>query len=99
MLVQCLEKGWWKTGERKRIKGRFEHFVWEKRDREKDKGKGAEDAEVVEVETMDTAGGIEALPSGQYYGLGKCLVATDGSLKLRRRERERETMGAGVAWQ
>ena len=26
-------------------------------------------------------------------------MATDGSLKLRRRERERETMGAGVAWQ
>jgi ribonuclease HI len=116
----CLEKGWWKTGERKRIKGRYEHFIWEKRDREKDKGKGAEDAEVVEVETMDTAGGIEAgklwdqyldpptsslqtylraLPSGLYYGIGRCLVATDGSLKLRRRERERETMGAGVAWQ
>ena len=55
----CLEKGWWKTGERKRIKGRFEHFVWEKREREKDKGKGAEDAEVVELETMDTAGGIK----------------------------------------
>ena len=75
---------------------------------------------MVEVETTDTAGGIEAgkfwdpyleppttslqtylraLPSGQYYGLGKCLVATDGSLKLRRRERERKTMGAGVAWQ
>ena len=66
---------------------------------------------MVEVETMDTAGGIEAgkfwdpyldppttslqtylkaLPSAQYYGLGKCLVATDGSLKLRRPERERE---------
>jgi ribonuclease HI len=106
--------------ERKRIKGRYEHFVWEKRDREKDKGKGTEDAEVVEVETMETAGGIEAgkfwdpyldpptpslqtylraLPSGQYYGIGRCLVATNGSLKLRRRERERETMGAGVAWQ
>jgi len=56
----CLEKGWSKKGERKRIKGRFEHFVWEKRDREKDKGKEAEDAEVVELETMDTAGGIKA---------------------------------------
>jgi hypothetical protein len=116
----CLEKGWLKTGEGKRIKGRFEHFVWEKWDREKDNGKGSEDAGVVKVETMDTTGGIEAgkfldpyqdppttslqtylrsLPSGQYYGLGMCLVATDGSLKLRRREREKETMGAGVAWQ
>ena len=27
---RCLEKGWWKTGERRRIKGRHEHLVWEK---------------------------------------------------------------------
>ena len=55
-----MEKGRWKTGERRRIKGRYQNFVWEKRGREKDTGKGAEDAEAVEVETMDTAGGIEA---------------------------------------
>ncbi len=55
-----MEKGWWKTGERKRIKGRYEHFVWEKRAREQDKGKGAKDAEEAEVEPMDTAGGIDA---------------------------------------
>ena len=27
------------------------------------------------------------------------MIATDGSLRLRTREKERETMGAGVAWQ
>jgi hypothetical protein len=37
---KCLEKGWWKTGERKRVKGRHEHFVWERRVREQDNGAG-----------------------------------------------------------
>jgi hypothetical protein len=42
---------------------------------------------------------LRALPSGQHYGKGSCIVATDGSLRLRRKQEEGETMGAGVAWQ
>jgi hypothetical protein len=40
---------------------------------------------------------LRALPSGQYYGIEKCMVATDGSLRLRRKQEVGETMGAGVA--
>jgi len=42
---------------------------------------------------------LRALPSGQHYGKGSCIVATDGSLRLRRKQEEGKTMGAGVAWQ
>jgi hypothetical protein len=42
---------------------------------------------------------LRALPSGQYYDIEQCMVATDGSLRLRRKKEEVETMGAGVAWQ
>jgi hypothetical protein len=41
---------------------------------------------------------LRALPSGQYYGMERCIVATDGSLRLPRKNEEGETMGAGVAW-
>ncbi len=47
---RCLEKGRWKTGERRRIKGRHEHLVWEK----EQKG-GAEDEKA-----EDTEGGVAA---------------------------------------
>ena len=41
---------------------------------------------------------LRALPSGQHYGMGKCMVATDRSLRLRRNQEEGEKMRAGVAW-
>jgi ribonuclease HI len=114
---RCLEKGWWKTGERRRIKGRHEHLVWEK---EQKGGAGDEKAGDKEGrvagETEDAEAGnfwdpyqdpptpslktyLRALPSGKHYGKGNCIVATDGSLRLRRKQEEGETMGAGVAWQ
>jgi hypothetical protein len=117
---KCLEKGWWKTGERKRVKGRYEHFVWERREREQDNGAGAEKVEETDEGPAGKAEDIDsekfwvpyqnpstqslktflrALPSGQYYDIEKCMVATDGSLRLRRKKEEGETMGAGVAWQ
>jgi hypothetical protein len=63
---KCLEKGWWKTGERKRIKGTYEHFVWERRAREQDNGVGAEEAEGTEVGPADTA--EDMIPSGTRAG-------------------------------
>ena len=41
---------------------------------------------------------LKALPSGKYYEGEATVVATDGSLRLRRRDKEGETMGAGVVW-
>ena len=41
-----MEKGWWKTGERRRIKGRHEHLVCKK---EQKGGAGDEKAEDTEV--------------------------------------------------
>ena len=114
-----MEKGWWKTGERKRVKGRYEHFVWERQEREQDNGAGAEEAEETDEGPAGKAEDIDsekfwdpyqapstqslktflrALPSGQYYDIQKCMVATDGPLRLRRKKEEGETMGAGVAW-
>ena len=40
---------------------------------------------------------LRSLQIGQHYCMGKCMVATDGSLRLLREKEEGETMGAGVA--
>ena len=115
---QCLEKGWWKTGERKAIKGRYEWLVWE-RDATKYREAGQEEKQVEEKKgelagEEDQLDGfwspyqlrqsaslkvfLKALPSGKYYEGEATVVATDGSLRLRRRDKEGETMGAGVVW-
>ncbi len=112
-----MEKGWWKTGERRRIKGRHEHLVCKKEQKGGAGDEKAEDTEVgVAVSTEDIEAGnfwdpyqdpttpslktyLRELPSGQHYGKGSCIVATDGSLRLRLKQGEGETMGAGVAWQ
>jgi hypothetical protein len=102
---KCLEKGWWKTGESQRVKGRYEHFVWERRDREQGNGAGAVRAEEAEETDEGPAGKAEdidsekfwdpttkppqlrawriiiktflrELPSGQYFDIEKCMVAT-----------------------
>jgi hypothetical protein len=61
---KCLEKGWWKTGERKRVKGRYEHFVWERRELEQDNGAGAEEAEETDE---GPAGKAEDIDSEKFW--------------------------------
>ena len=115
---QCLEKGWWKTGERKAIKGRYEFLVWE-RDATKYNESGQDETHVAEKkgelareegqldrfwnpyqlrQSASLKVFLKALPSGKYYDGDATVVATDGSLRLRRRDKEGETMGAGVVW-
>ena len=41
---------------------------------------------------------LDALPSGEYFGKGYQVVATDGSLQLNRSRTNEPAMGAGIMW-
>ena len=101
----CMKKGWWQTGERKPIKARNEYTLWLSNnwDDESKTKKFQGEEEPMWIPDRGTASQslkiyLEAQPSANYYRRGYTVLATDGSLRLRRNTGTEPSMGAGVAW-
>ena len=101
-----LRKGWWQTGERTKIKAQQSHEIWVSKSLENERATfQASDIESNLRWTPDRINAspclqryLDALPSGEYFGKGYQVVATDGSLRLNRSSTKEPAMGAGVMW-
>ena len=53
---------------------------------------------LIELTPRHAYNDIWTLPSGEYFGKGYQVVATDGSLRLNQSSTKEPAMGAGVMW-
>lgn len=102
----CLRKGWWIKGERSTIKNASSVEIWTNLpsaetdlravllDDSESWWPNADGADL--SPSLDTY--LRALPGRKYQAQGCQLVATDGSLRMRRGALREPSMGAGVAW-
>jgi len=101
-----MRKGWWQTGERIKIKAQQSHEIWVSKSLKNERATfQASDIESNLCWTPDRINTspclqqyLDALPSGEYFGKGYQVVATDGSLRLNRSSTKEPAMGTGVAW-
>jgi len=99
-----FRKGWWQTGEQTKIKAQQSHEIWVSKSLENERATfQASDIESNLRWTHDQINAspclqryLDALPSGEYFGKGYQVVATDGSLRLNRSSTKEPAMGAGV---
>ena len=101
----CLRKGWWQTGERHTIQTPTVLEIWSNLPLSGDMNLHDllfDGPEVWLPDRMDASLPLQtylsSMPGHDYLSQGYTLVATDGSLRLRRGSDLGPTMGAGVAW-
>jgi len=101
-----LRKGWWQTGKRTKIKAQQLHEIWVSKSLENERATfQASDIESNLCWTPDRMNAspclqryLDALLSGEYFGKGYQVVATDGSLRLNRSSTKEPAVGVGVMW-
>jgi len=85
-----LRKGWWQTGEQPKVKAQQSHEFWVSKSLENERATfQASDVESNLRWTPDRINAspclqryLDALPSGEYFGKGYQVVATNGSLQI-----------------
>jgi len=99
-----LRKGWWQTGERTKFKAQQSHEIWVSKSLENVRAT----FQVSDIEsnlrwTPDQINAspclqryLDTLPSGEYFGKGYQVVATDGSSRLNQSSTKEPAMGAGI---
>ena len=102
----CLRKGWWQTGERHTVQTQVALEIWSNIPMPGDASLHDllfDGPEVWLPDRRDTSLPLQtylnSMPGHEYLTQGYKLVATDGSLRLRRGSDLGPTMGAGVAWE